>query len=145
MRIHTPLSLAAVLALGFAWGPVHAATPAADATISLGPAYSQHSEQTGSTYYLQRIPGTDKVRRVYDFDRLDADHNGQLSRGELPKDMHDLRSHFLEADWNHNGQLSAQEYLMYRNHTAPMYTAISHGMIFISGSRHVDAGDLAGL
>ncbi len=147
MSPRTPLSLAAVLALGLAAAPAHAATPAtADARIVLAPsAAGQDAPASQRTYYLQRVAGTNKIRRVYIFERLDANHDGELSRSEVPRDMHDLRAHFIEADWSGNGRLSPDEYRMYHTHTAPLYTAISHAMIFMGGPSRVNTDSVAGL
>ncbi|HEX4144456.1 MAG TPA: EF-hand domain-containing protein [Pirellulales bacterium] len=45
------------------------------------------------------------------FDRLDGDHDGQLSRGEIPTDKHTLFDRLLSsADADDNGLLSRQEF-----------------------------------
>lgn len=44
-----------------------------------------------------------------EFAKLDADKNGQLGRGELPKD-HKLTAHFDMLDTDRNGTLSASEF-----------------------------------
>lgn len=129
MSIRKPLSIALlVVAAGFAWGSAHAATVSPTAAAYAG-AYPEPSTQ--KTYYLQRIPGTDKVRRVYIFSRLDANHDGQLERSEIPKEMHLLRRDFLEADWDGNLRLSPTEYVLWARHQAPKYTAIWHGVVFV--------------
>ena len=50
------------------------------------------------------------------FDDLDKQHHGYLTRGDIPKDvdgLKPLRAHFAEADTDHNGQLSRDEYAVY--------------------------------
>lgn len=145
MRIQPTLSMAFAMAMGLACGQAHGATPTADTVIGLAPVRAQQTVSSQDTYYLQRIPGTRKARRVYYFNRLDRNGDGGLSRSELPRDMHDLRGHFMQADWDHNGRLSAQEYVMYRQHTVPMYTSITHGMVVKFGPYHADTENLAGL
>lgn len=47
------------------------------------------------------------------FDDLDKQHHGYLTRSDIPKDVEglkQLRAHFMEADTDHNGQLSPAEY-----------------------------------
>jgi hypothetical protein len=50
------------------------------------------------------------------FDALDAKHRGYLQRSDLPKDIQalaKLRAHFTEADVNHDGHISRDEYDAY--------------------------------
>lgn len=88
---------------------------------------------TGTDFYLQKVPGTDKMRKVYYFNQLDVDHDGGLERAEVPKDLRGLRLHFLEADWNHNGRISPAEYWMWSRNLYPRYTSISHGRVGVWG------------
>ena len=44
------------------------------------------------------------------FQTLDANHDGRLSRAEIPKDMPLLRSRFSSYDLNQDGNLDAQEF-----------------------------------
>lgn len=56
------------------------------------------------------------------FADLDKDHDGNLSRSEIPKDvtgLKPLRAHFMEADKDHNGRLSANEYARYIQNQVP--------------------------
>ncbi|KGI79115.1 hypothetical protein LF63_0101160 [Oleiagrimonas soli] len=71
------------------------------------------------------------VRKVYFFASLDRNNNGLLSRAELPKDMVDLRRNFLRADYDHNGQLSPMEYILYSRGLAPRYAGVSHAYIYV--------------
>lgn len=60
------------------------------------------------------MPGQDGG--VPAFGDLDKNHDGRLSRGEIPKDVETLkplRAHFREADLDGNGTLSEQEYAKY--------------------------------
>ena len=45
-----------------------------------------------------------------DFQAMDQDHDGRLTRSELPKDMVLLRTRFTTYDQNHDNKLDAQEY-----------------------------------
>lgn len=50
------------------------------------------------------------------FDDLDKNHDGKLTRSEIPKDVESLkqlRAHFREADRDGNGSLSQEEYQEY--------------------------------
>jgi hypothetical protein len=75
-----------------------------------------------------------QVRKVYFFTQLDKDHNQRLSRAELPSDMHDLRRNFVRADFNQDGQLSAQECLLYAQGQAPEYTGVAHAYTYVYSS-----------
>ena len=83
-----------------------------------------HALQPESTYYLAPIKGTRKLGKVYVFTRMDRNHDGQLSRSELPLELVDLRMHFVEADWDRNHRLSPDECRMYNEHTAPQYNPV---------------------
>lgn len=123
MQISKSLSSLAVLAAGVACGAAYAAQPVTTPTIAFGTAHP--SVQAGKTYYRERIPGTDKVRKVYLFDRIDADHDGRLSRAEIPHDMHALRAYFLEVDSNQDKQLTPSEYRWFAMERANVIPAIS--------------------
>lgn len=45
-----------------------------------------------------------------DFQAMDQDHDGRLTRSELPKDMVLLRTRFSTYDQNHDNKLDAQEF-----------------------------------
>jgi len=47
----------------------------------------------------------------FDFDELDKNHDGFISRSEVPKEMNDLRSHFDQYDQNHDHRLSRGEFM----------------------------------
>jgi len=47
------------------------------------------------------------------FPNIDKNHDNFLSRSEVPKDLHDLRTHFDQYDQNHDHRLSAGEYSNY--------------------------------
>lgn len=47
------------------------------------------------------------------FANADKNHDGFISRSEVPKDLHDLRAHFDQYDENHDHRLSEQEYAGY--------------------------------
>jgi hypothetical protein len=131
MRIAKPLTTTVALALGlvcagaFASQPIHPNVSAAQSSTAA--ADSSHIVVT--------------VRKVYWFKYLDRNHNGQLTRSEIPKDMRDLRRNFIHADFNDNGQLSPMELILYTRGEAPQYIATSHGQIFIysPGNRRIAA------
>jgi hypothetical protein len=47
------------------------------------------------------------------FPNVDKNHDDFISRSEVPKDLHDLRTHFDQYDDNHDHRLSAAEYSNY--------------------------------
>lgn len=131
MLVHRlPWAVAVGLAAGLVCGNVQATGPEADA-INVPTSSQVTAVVSQADYYLQAVPGTDQMRKVYIFSRLDRNHNGQLERSELPQDMHTLRSRFVQADWNHNGLLSPDEYLMWSHHQVPHYTPIYHGFVYV--------------
>ncbi|HET6587221.1 MAG TPA: hypothetical protein VFG67_05555 [Oleiagrimonas sp.] len=124
MKVYTPLTIVAALTLSLFGMDVSAATPAND--VNFNPTNQQVPHQ--ATYYVQNL-GTPEARKVYLFSQLDRNHDGQLSRPEIPKDMRYLRLHFIEADWSQNGKLSPEEYVLYEHHQAPQYVGASHAMV----------------
>lgn len=129
MRFLAPVTAIAVASLVSVSGPAVAAEPAASSANVVTPATHGQSRKGDDAYYLRRIPGTNKARKVYYFEQLDRDGDGELSRPELPHAMRNLRLHFIQADWNGNGSVSPGEYQHYRQGTTPRYTAISHGLV----------------
>lgn len=124
MKTCNALSIAAALTLSLFGMDAIAATP----TIDFNPTNQQMSNRP--TFYVINA-GTPKARKVYYFNRLDRNHDGQLSRSEIPKDMKYLRSYFIEQDWDHNGKLSPEEYVLYENHQAPEYAGVFHAIVFV--------------
>lgn len=64
----------------------------------------------------QAAPAPGQDVGVPAFGDLDKNHDGRLTRSEVPKDVETLkplRAHFREADLDGNGSLSEQEYLKY--------------------------------
>ncbi len=125
MNVRTPITTA-ILTLGLACAPAFA-----------GPAHSSvgTSVQTPSSMVqtgTRNIALT--VRKVYDFDKLDRNHNGMLTRAEIPADMKNLRRNFNRADFDHNGQLSQREYYLYSHGLSPNYIGAYH--IFVAVHRH---------
>lgn len=49
------------------------------------------------------------------FSQLDRNHDGRITRSEVPHDMHKLRRDFRSYDRDGNGSLSKQEYQAYRH------------------------------
>lgn len=47
------------------------------------------------------------------FESLDKNHDGRLTRSEIPHDMHTLRRQFHSYDRDGNGSLSKREYEAY--------------------------------
>ena len=70
-------------------------------------------------------------RKIYYFAQLDVNHDGRLSRSEIPKDMHSLRRNFVRADFDGDGLITAQEYTLYANGQAPQYVGIYHTLTFV--------------
>lgn len=126
MKVCTPLTIVAALTLSLFGMDVSAATPATN--VNINPTNQQVPHQ--ATYYVQN-PGTPEARKVYFFKKLDINHDGQLSRSEIPKDMHHLRLHFIQADWDESGKLSPEEYVLYEHHQAPQYAGVSHAIVFV--------------
>lgn len=56
---------------------------------------------------------TDSGKSAPSFSELDRNHDGRLTRSEVPHDMHNLRREFRTYDRNGNGWLSKQEYQAY--------------------------------
>jgi Ca2+-binding EF-hand superfamily protein len=94
MQISKPLLFAA-LAASFGWSGMAIAQ-------SPQPAHSQSQSQSQST---------DNAKPA--FAQIDKNHDGRLTRSEIPKTMHDLRSHFTTVDKDGNGSLSTEEYEAY--------------------------------
>lgn len=56
------------------------------------------------------------------FDQLDTNHDGKLTRSEIPRDvpaLQQLRAHFMEADSDGNGSLKPNEYAAYTASSTP--------------------------
>lgn len=49
------------------------------------------------------------------FPNMDKNHDGFVSRSEVPKEMHELRVHFDQYDLNKDHRLSVAEYSSYLN------------------------------
>lgn len=47
------------------------------------------------------------------FPNIDKNHDGFISRSELPKELHDLRAHFDQYDVNQDHRISPAEYSAY--------------------------------
>jgi len=125
MKIRNHLTALAI-ALGLACTSAFAAQPLELGAISSNSPLASHASQEG---YSGPIVST--VRKVYYFKTLDRNHNGQLSRAEIPKDMINLRRDFLRADFDGNGQLSAEELVLYERGDAPQYIGVNHAYIFV--------------
>lgn len=125
MNYAKPLSVAAALALCLISMDALATTPNIDFTTNTTP------QARGQAVYYIAEAGTPQAHKVYYFNKLDRNHDGQLSRSELPKDMHRLRAYFIYADWSKNGRLSPSEYLMWEHHTAPEYVGVYHVLTFV--------------
>jgi len=134
MNIRTPITaLAIAIALGFT--PALAAAPLFTTTAS--PAYIHSASHGSDTGRIVSI-----VHKVYFFKTLDRNHNGMLSRAELPADMTALRRNFVRADFDGNGQLSRREILLYQRGQAPQYIGTYHAYVFVyqSGRHNVELG-----
>lgn len=79
------------------------------------PTSAHQSMPTPSIRQMRGAPNLEE-NHIPPFGKLDANEDQQLSRGEIPKDVEELktlRSHFQEADKDHNGRLSPLEYNSY--------------------------------
>lgn len=85
-----------VMATGFAGSSL---VVAQDMTQSAAPPAAAVQNSTAA-------PGTS-------FNALDKHHHGYLVRSDVPHSMKNLRLHFGEADYNHDGRLSPAEYAQY--------------------------------
>ncbi len=126
-----------LLVLGLACIPAFASGPANNSlTPSHTPSLTSTSPQTEVI--------VSRMRKVYFFKDLDKDHNGQLSRAEIPKDMVKLRLDFVRADYDENGQLSPEEYVLYSRGLAPQYTGVYHAYTYTyyTGRNNVERIDM---
>lgn len=125
MKYAKPLSIAAAMALSLVCMDAFAAAPNIDITTN------PTRQALGQATYYVANPGTTQAHKVYFFSKLDRNHDGKLSRSELPTDMHLLRARFIYADWNQDGKLSPNEYVMYKEQTAPEYVGVYHVLTFV--------------
>ena len=125
MNVRTPITTA-ILTLGLACAPAFAGP----AHPFMGPTTQTPSDmvQTSTRNLVVR------VHKVYAFDQLDRNHNGMLTRAEIPADMKNLRRNFNRADFDHNGQLSPREYYLYSHGLSPNYIGAYH--VFVATHRH---------
>lgn len=65
------------------------------------------------TPYAQYGSAADVVASPLYFANIDRDHDGFLSRAELPQALHDLRAHFSQFDVDGNHRLDGGEYGYY--------------------------------
>lgn len=56
---------------------------------------------------------SDSGKSAPTFSQLDRNHDGRLTRSEVPHDMHKLRREFHSFDRDGNGWLSKREYQAY--------------------------------
>ena len=56
---------------------------------------------------------SDSGKQAPSFSQLDRNHDGRLTRSEIPHDMHKLRREFRSFDRDGNGWLSKREYQAY--------------------------------
>ena len=132
MNIRTPVTALAI-ALGLACAPVIAS----QASVAKGTTPAPQSSRTAADVTL-----ISTARKVYSFQELDRNHNGMLSRSEIPKDMVNLRRNFTRADFDGNGQLSPQEYVLYSKGLAPQYVGVFHYDTYVNSPANRDLGDL---
>jgi len=65
------------------------------------------------TVSAQDAASTDPTDSPLYFPKLDKNHDGQLGRSEIPKELSQLRAHFDQYDTNHDHRLSENEYANY--------------------------------
>lgn len=116
-----PLSISIAFIAGVLCTGTAVASQPVEPELTFAPSY----QVTGAQHTIYST-----VRKVYMFSALDKDHNGKLSRAELPKDMHDLRQDFVRVDLNDDGQISPREYIHYADGTLPSYVGIYHAQTF---------------
>ena len=89
---------------------IRLALPLALLMIASTPALAQDHGAHG-THAASGKQATNAPARLVDadFDKLDADKDGHVTRAELPKE-HPLRAHFLMADKNRDGKLDRAEF-----------------------------------
>lgn len=125
MSYRTPITTLA-LAIGLACVPAFATQPTINTSTSGTPAYmARVSGDNGSGKIIS------VARKVYSFDKLDKNHNGLLSRAELPRDMTTLRREFQRADFDGNGQLSREEIRLFEHGEMPQYIGVYHIPVFV--------------
>jgi hypothetical protein len=103
--------------------PLSAALPLAVCLLAAGPATAQDTQpqsqrqatpmQSPPSTPMNAAPGSSDVPP---FAELDTNHDGKLSRSEVPRNVEalkQLRAHFNEADRNGNGALEPEEYAAY--------------------------------
>jgi len=134
MNIRTPIT-ALALALGLACTPAFATQPM-EVTTAPVPGVQAHQPMR----HEATRPIVASMRKVYSFKLLDRNHNGMLSRSEIPTDMVNLRRDFTRADFDGNGQLTPEEYILYSRGQAPKYTGVFHyhTYTFSTGNRNVE-------
>jgi len=135
MNIRTPITALAV-ALCLACTPALATQPSATGEVS-------PSNQATQDNHNVRIISI--VRKVYSFKELDRNHNGMLSRAEIPRDMVNLRRDFVRADFDGNGQLSPEEYVLYSKGLVPQYVGVFHydTYTYSPANRNLEVIDMA--
>lgn len=87
-------------------------------TLSLGMAANVDAQ----TAPAASATSSDSSPALPSFDSLDKRHRGQLSRGDIPKDvegLRDLRAHFIQYDKDNNGHINALEYSRYQRAHVP--------------------------
>lgn len=134
MQIFKPLSIAAGSVIAIVSAGAFAAQPT---TIQPQPVPSAVQAPSSSVTTVQK---------KYTPAELDRDHNGQLTRSELPLDVHVLRRDFVRVDLDDNGQLSPQEILHYARGTAPQFVGVQHAFTVVNPyPEHRDEMELAAL
>lgn len=72
------------------------------------------------------------------FDKLDKEHRDYLVRSDIPSSMRDLRIHYTEADFDHDGRLSRAEYAHYSMPvTDSLLTAEARSAAWLKSSQQV--------
>lgn len=90
--------------------------PALFGLAMAGAVQAQDTPQPASPPPAVAPPGAPAHTGAPPFEQLDTNHDGKLSRSEIPKNvdaLKQLRAHFNEADINGNGTLDPGEYSSY--------------------------------
>lgn len=70
-------------------------------------------------------------QNVYTFEQMDNNHDGLLRRAELPLDARAMRVNFNRIDFDGNGGLSRAEIAQYIRGSAPQYVGVYHAVTFV--------------
>lgn len=123
MTILKPLLIATALSL----------TLASVNTWAMQPASRAHTVPQASVLPDASSPTIER-QNIYTFDQMDSNHDGLLRRAELPLDAHAMRVNFNRIDFDENGGLSRDEIAAYIRGSAPQYVGVYHAITYVISS-----------